>query len=170
MKLFNEYQELKLSSGTVRVQKGSLQFRRWIGVPPKRTHGNKPYIEWEGSATFAEIALISVLKQHGFTGAVWRDNWRQCFRAAMPPAKCDEPDAVRELCSRIRARMHRDDWSGCWDVLAWNQNGVTFIECKKAKGSDRINPNQIRWLEAALQEGLTEDNFAICEWEFERGV
>jgi hypothetical protein len=170
MDLFKEHaltsRDLQIASGNVPIQRFSWQFRRWTLAEPKHTHGNKSYLDWRGSATFAEIALLSILKEHGFAGAVWRDNWREyrCFRDAMPPTKCNEPDAVREVCSRIRARLGIKDWSGCWDVLAWKESGVTFIECKKAKTSDHINPNQIRWLEAALKEGRTLEHFAICEW------
>lgn len=169
MTLFDKHalppQELKLPSCTVKVQKFSWQFRRWTGAEPERTHGPKPYVEWEGQPTFAEIALISVLKQHGFTGAVWRDNWGayRCFHDAMPPAKCEEPEAVREVCNRIRG-YNRGRWGGCWDVLAWNQDGVTFIECKH--GTDKITGGQIRWLDSGLKSGLSLDNFAICEWTF----
>lgn len=166
-------ESIRLPSGrVVSIPKFGYTFRPWTSVRPKPTHNNKSYLEWEGKPTFAEIALISILKQDGYTGAVWRDNWAHynCFRDAMPDAKCELPEPLRDVCSRIRARLGHYDWAGCWDVLAWNEKGVKFIECKKGKTSDALNDNQIRWLEAALQEGLTENTFAICEWTFERGV
>lgn len=151
---------LTLTFGPVRIQKFSWQFRQWRGDAPERTHGSKPVVESEGKAAFAEIAIIPILKQHGFEGAVWRDNWRRCFRDNMPRAKCLTPEPVREIYEQIVTVNGGS--SGCWDVLAWNGASVAFIECKWR--TDRIKPSQKRWLESALKVGLRENNFAICEW------
>jgi len=54
----------------------------------------------------------------------------------------------------------------CWDLVAWNNRGVAFVECKW-KGRDSMKPNEWGWLHAALKVGLPLNNFAIGEWEFE---
>jgi hypothetical protein len=63
---------------------------------------------------------------------------------------------------RILARNGKR--GGCWDVMAWNSEGVTFVECKQ-KDEDHISAKQIKWLESALNVGIPLERFAICEWE-----
>jgi hypothetical protein len=121
-------------------------------------------VEWEGSPVFAELAIIPVLKEHGFDGAVWVDSYRRCFRDAMPPAVCALPTQARAVYERIATI--NGGRRGCWDILAWNREGVSFVE-RKRKGKDRMTLNQLKWLESALKAGLRLNNFAICEWEIE---
>ena len=123
-------------------------------------------VESEGAATFAELAMIPILKQHGFDGAVWVDNYRSCyFRDAFPPKVCTLPE---HICS-IHARIVNLNGGrgGCWDVLAWRPDGIMFVECKQQGTSDRIRPNQKKWLESARTAGLRPESFAICEWILE---
>jgi len=138
------------------------RFRPWKGKPIQNTYGGKAVLDIEGMPVFAELAMTSVLKQHGFDGAAWVDSYRNCFRNAMPPEKCDLPDHVLEVYSRI-AEVNGTR-AGCWDVIAWNSDGVSFVECKR-KGKDRMRRSQFKWLESALKVDLTLSNFAICEWE-----
>ncbi|HNU57075.1 MAG TPA: hypothetical protein PKN30_10840, partial [Flavobacteriales bacterium] len=58
-----------------------------------------------------------------------------------------------------------DSFAGCWDVVAWKDDQLVFAEAKKAK-HDRLRDTQVRWVEAALQCGLTEENFLVVEWSF----
>jgi hypothetical protein len=99
--------------------------------------------------------------------AVWVDNWRgRHFRHAMP----SEPD--RHLLDKERKTYDlivqiNGGCAGCWDVMAWNEHSLIFVECKKTgKGKDSIKPNQVDWLQSALDGGLRPENFAICEWDF----
>lgn len=153
---------IRLSSGAVDVQKFSWRFRLWAGKPIRDTYGGKAVVDCEGFPVFVELAIIHVLKQHGFDGAVWVDGYRGCFRDAMPPAVCALPAQAREVYERIATI--NSGRRGCWDVVAWNAEGVTFVECKR-KGKDRMTSNQVEWLESALRAGLRLENFAICEWE-----
>jgi hypothetical protein len=155
----------------VGVQKFRLEFPLWKGEPIPRTHGSKPVIDHDGKGTFAELALISILRQNGFDGAVWVDNWQGChFRDATPTTVCDDmPNNVLEKYKRIVKR--NGGRGGCWDVMAWNNEGVAFVECKlkdcklnDRKYDDHISQNQIKWLESALNEGIPLERFAICEW------
>jgi hypothetical protein len=166
MNLFDERrlppEIILLTFGAVEVQKFSWQFRQWKGVPPEVTHGPKPIVECGDKPVFAELAIIPILTQHGFKGAIWRDNWRKCFRDSMPAAKRVVPEPVREVYGSIVAA--NGGHGGCWDVIAWNSEGTSFIELKWR--TDIIRSTQKKWLESGLHVGLRLKNFAICEWEF----
>ena len=155
---------ITLASGAVEVPRCLWWFPSWTGEPLRDTYGGKALVECEGSPVFAEVAMIQVLKQHGFAGAVWVDSYGQCFRHAMPPAKCELRGQAREVYQRIVTI--NGGRGGCWDILAWNSEGVFFVECKRT-GKDRMRLNQFDWLESALKAGLRADHFAICEWEIE---
>lgn len=161
-------ESITLSSGKVDVQKFSWQFR--LGERPayKFGDGKKPTVVWEDQSIYAELALISILKSRGFAEAIWRDNFGQgCFRKAMPKSSCSLPECFREVCGRILA-VH-GSWNGCWDVLGMRREGLLFVECKQKtrKSKDRIKQSQIQWLESCLEAGLSEEQFAICEWTLE---
>jgi hypothetical protein len=84
----------------------------WSGRPLKDTYGGKGLVNCEGSPVFVEIAIISVLKAHGFNGAVWVDSYRRCFRDAMPPAICTLPTQARAVYERIATI--NGGRRGCW--------------------------------------------------------
>jgi hypothetical protein len=168
MSLFTEHpldrERIKLPSGRVeKVQKFCLHFRKCVGGQPPRTHGSKPAVDCDGNPVFAEIAIIPLLKQDGFDGAVWVDNWHGYhFRDAMPSApSCELPADVRGIYDRIVKENGRR--GGCWDVLAWNGDRIKFVECKRRK-KDSMRPSQKKWLESARNVGLHKEQFAICEW------
>jgi len=148
------------------VQKFGWQFQPWCGTMPthKFGDGKKPLVAWEGKPLYAELAMIAILKNHGFAEAIWRDNFgRGYFRNALPPASCTMPECFREVCGRILAV--NGSWSGCWDVLAMDREAPIFVECKW-KTKDRIKQSQKQWFESALTAGLSPEQFAICEWSF----
>jgi hypothetical protein len=153
----------RLESGAVEVRRFTWCFPRWLGGPPKKhSLGPKPLVNCAGVGVFAELAILPVLRQYGFDGAVWVDNYRRCFRDAMPPAVCKLPERMGVLHERIvTANGGR---RGCWDVLAWNRYGVLFVECKF--GADSIKPSQVKWLESSIRVGLHPENFAICDWSY----
>lgn len=155
---------ITLASGAVHVQKFSWRFRLWAGEPIGETYGGKAIVDSEGSPVFAELAMIHVLEEHGFDGAVWVDSYRGRFRNAMAPAVCTLPAHALQVYDRIVTI--NGGRRGCWDVLAWSAVDVAFVECKR-KGQDHINSNQVKWLESALRAGLRLEDFAICEWEIE---
>lgn len=142
----------------------SCKFRKWAGEPIKDTYGGKAVLDCNGIAVFAELALIPILKERGFDGAVWVDSYRRCFRDAMPPTTCSVPAHIREVYDRIATINGKR--AGCWDIMVWNSGGVSFVECKR-KGKDRMTPNEWKWLESAMRSGIPLENFSICEWDLE---
>jgi hypothetical protein len=61
------------------------------------------------------------------------------------------------------ATANSNSYSGCWDVVAWQNERLLFVELKRFR-HDNIRSTQIRWLEAGLDSGLTLDNFLVVEW------
>lgn len=73
----------------------------------------------------------------------------------------DEPRVTTLLDAIAHANGHT--YSGCWDVVAWNDDRVVFIEAKQRR-KDRIRASQLRWLAAALEQGLSKEAFLMVEW------
>ncbi len=80
----------------------------------------------------------------------------------MQAAVCKPPEQVLKVYATIATQNGKP--SGCWDVLAWNNEGVTFVECKRKK-RDCMTANEADWLESALKAGIPFEKFIICEWE-----
>src|ERR1700687_4073876 len=156
--------KIMLTFGAVEVPRYSWRFTSWSGIPLKDTYGGKAAVDSGGSPVFVELAVIRVLRARGFDWAVWVDNYHQCFRDAMPPAVCALPTQARAIYERIVTI--NGSRRGCWDLLAWNREGVSFVECKR-KGKDHMTLSQVKWLESALKAGLRLEDFGICEWVIE---
>jgi hypothetical protein len=153
--------ESTIELGTRSVAKWPLQFKPWRGAPIADTYGRKPVLDWYGEAVFAEIAIVRVLQSEGFD-AVWIDGYRHRFMQSISE-KRDLPEPAKILLDRVIS-FNDGQRKGCWDVLAWKGENYLFVEVKR-KGKDRISPEQIRWLEAALQAGMDISCFRICEWD-----
>ena len=164
--LFSDYavapQTFTMSSGkTVEVAKCFLEFPRWDGPPISDTYGGKPVLESDGEAVFAEIGILRLLQRKGFDG-VWVDTFLGRLRQSIAPLTRDLPADIREVYRRIvDANGSR---RGCWDVLAWKDERVVFVECKR-KSEDRIRTTQTAWLESSLRAGIGLDSFMVCEWD-----
>jgi hypothetical protein len=60
----------------VLVPKATPTFRRWDGVAPLDTYGNKADLDCEGSSAFAELSILRTLENVGWEG-VWVDTYRK---------------------------------------------------------------------------------------------
>lgn len=157
------YEEFKLISGNVvHIPKTTPTFRRWLGVPPEDTYGNKPVIDMDGSPGYAELAILKLLQEENWQG-VWIDTFRKVKRIAID-VYADLPPDQDKLLEKIYATA--DTKSGCFDVFCWRPNNVLFVEAKR-KGRDRIRQTQIRWLSAALEIGIPVESFLVVEWQAE---
>jgi hypothetical protein len=72
----------------------------------------------------------------------------------------DVPASVLERFERISNVVGK---GGAWDILAWHGERVLFIESKQ-RGSDKLTVSQLRWLEAALADGVPLTSFAVYEY------
>jgi hypothetical protein len=128
----------------------------------------KGLVDVAGTALFAELAVVRLFTQAGWR-AYWRDGYhRRWVRdgdlTREPTTRLPEPSvgaSVAALISEARGSL-----SGCWDVLAWRQDQVAFVECKR-RGRDRLQETQGLWLHAAVSVGIPSSAFAVLEWDLE---
>ena len=63
-----ETEKILLPSGlTVSIPKAAPTFQRWRGKPMANTFGGKPCLEWAGCATFAEVAILRLFENGGWS-------------------------------------------------------------------------------------------------------
>ena len=153
----NRTAHVKLPSGTiVALPRCKYEFKRWEKEPLKDSYGNKPNVEVDGKASFAELAILDVLLKAGWDG-VWVDTFSHgVFRRSLRPSECDLPQTPAQLYKRISAANARGI-SGWFDVFAWKGNEYLFVE---SKYKDAVLENQKQWLEAALNCGLRCHHFS----------
>lgn len=151
------------SGGHTLVQKYLLQFKRWEGAPVPTDYNGKAVIDWNGEPVFAELAVLRLFQSHGWNG-VWVDSYRRKYRVGLPDvaAPIELPEAQNRVIESLRAKTGKS--GGCWDVLAWKNDKMLFLELKRSK-KDRVQPSQMLWLETALGSGLSSRDFALVEWE-----
>ena len=134
--------------------------QRFAGELPAnfRTVPNKVAVDFDGAAVYPEFAIIRRLEAAGWNAA-WRKNWHGAAFwsdistiAVIPAETLAIFDAVASTAG-----------AGAWDILAWKGRRVLFIESKQY-GSDKLTPNQLRWLETALDQGIPLQAFAIYEY------
>jgi hypothetical protein len=149
---------------TVAVAKATPTFVRWHGAPPGDDYGGKEILDVDGRPAFAELAILREFERDGWAG-VWVDTYRNKFRRAYwggEPA-VQLPPMPREVLDRIvDARGGRR--RGTWDVMCWRKSRVVFAESKR-KNRDRIRQDQVGFLAAALEVGLSASSFLIVEWD-----
>lgn len=152
-----------LSSGVdISIQKYFLHFNEWKGAPISNTYNNKPVIDWNGEPVFAELAVLRLFQSHGWEG-VWVDSYRRKYRIGLPDVAepIELPHKQQQLIDSIKAKTGRS--GGCWDVFAWKDDQLLFIELKRQK-KDVVQDSQRLWLEKSLESNLTANDFAFLEW------
>lgn len=150
------------NAGTVEVPLIQPTFDRWEGPPIENDYGGKPVLGYDGKAVFAELAILRLLGEDGWTG-VWVDTYRNRYLTDLP-----ENDGAVELASAQEALLdavhdRNGSRSGYWDVFVWRDDEVLFAE-SKWKDNDVIRHSQRAWLEAALEGELSPENFLMVEW------
>jgi hypothetical protein len=148
---------IKLPSGrSLAVAKFCCVFRKWQGTPIADTYGGKAVLDCEGDPVFAELA--------SWLDGVWNDRYRGKYRTGLPGLT--EPVQLLEEQARLLERISGTRLrGGCFDVIVWKEHQTRFLELKRRK-RDKIRDTQAAWLEAALAEGLSVNDFAIVEWDF----
>lgn len=164
--LFSDSHEcLHLPSGReVDVPKTRPTFKRWwVGEFAGDTYGNKPIVDVDGEALFAELAILRTYQKDGWEG-VWVDTYRGKYRTSWVDDGVELPSHKKRLLQEVYARA--GSRAGCFDVFCWNDDSVVFVESKR-KRKDRIRATQLRWLEAAISSRVTLDSLLVVEWSFE---
>jgi hypothetical protein len=151
------------STKSVRIPKVNLTFNKWAGNPFADTYNNKPVLNFKGEPVFAELAILRIFQSVSWNG-VWVDTYRRKYRNGYweENSIVELPEDKQLLVNNIYKISGIK--SGCWDVFCWKDDAVIFAESKR-RLKDKIRPNQIQWLEAALKYGLKEDSFLIVEWD-----
>lgn len=145
------------------VPKARPPFASWRGPQPDNTYGGKQVLDFAGRPAFAELVVLWSLNSIGWEGA-WIDTFGKKYLVgfwdSLPVTQL--PDKPAELLDRIQEAMG-SRFSGAWDVFCWRGQEVLIAECKRAH-HDAIRRKQILWLQAALVEGLSADDFLLVEW------
>lgn len=161
--------------GSVTVPERNVTFPKWAGKPLMNDFGRKGVVEFDGKPMFAELAIAAMLRQEGCS-ARWAETYG---RSGKVPIFIDEWDErgykyqINKLIAEVWvidalseiARLNNNSYSGCWDVVAWRDGKLLFVESKRRK-RDKIKDTQISWMNAAMQYGFTSENFLMVEWDY----
>jgi len=149
--------EFVLGSQTVPITERWLYFREYSGRSPAETRG-KPIVG-PPDRPFAELQVVQRLADEGWT-AGWLNRSGTLIFAWEPRvhAKLPAPPA-QALLARIEAR---DLKARCWDVVAW-QAQLRFVQLVRGT-SGKMSQEKLRWLEAALAEGVPASAFEVWRW------
>jgi hypothetical protein len=162
------------STRTLELPRCQPQFDEWAGPTPGFTFGKKRFLTYDGQPVFAELLILRLLEASGWTGT-WISTYggRTKFLNEMPQdsflgrssIRLPEPQSL--LLNKIQRRSNQR--GGCFDVFAWQGGRNLFCEAKKSK-EDRISPNQRRWIDAAIIQGVPLDSLLIVEWSVRRRI
>lgn len=155
-------EKIELPSGrVVQIPKANLLFKAWSGQSVSDTYGNKLVLNVNGRPAFAELAILRILQDDGWSGA-WVDTYHNKYRTAYwPKNEVELPPEQQQLLQRIYEKAGSK--KGCWDVFCWKEEICLFAETKR-QGRDKIRDTQRQWLEAAIRCGLPLTSFLIVEW------
>ena len=131
---------------------------------------NKIAIDLDGEVTWPELALVRLLERAGWE-ARWIKNWsggRESCAAVGEPRPLTGAGA--DAFDRIHAHAPGLRGAGTWDVLAWRDDEVLFLESKQHRSSDRLRDSQVAFLEAAIEVGLDPSAFVVVVYDAGRPV
>lgn len=165
---------IEIDNEKYNILKYELTFNEWKGKAIQNTFGGKTLVDVNGKASFAELAIVDYLQRNG-----WNARWIGTYgRPPMAPFMLTE---WNDVCYKEQvhvpitdidihntlvsiAKLNGNRFSGCWDVVAWKNGNILFLEAKRNK-RDRIRSTQIKWLKASLAYGLKCSNFIIIQWD-----
>jgi hypothetical protein len=115
-----------------------------------------------GERSCAEAEIVRLLRDGG-----WHAGWVQDYGRGVVPtewrwALLDEnalPADIARRHQRIRERMGRR--GGCWDVLAWKDDAMWYLEAKGP--GDGLHHNQFAWWVAASDVDPSI-GLAVVDW------
>lgn len=158
----------------IKIPKTEVDFKLWKGEPLKNNFGGKPFLDFNGKPFFAELVILNLFLENN-----WNARWIETYgKPKLNPIhllnwiddsfknQIHNPidnNILQFLLNGI-AKNNNNSYSGCWDVVAWNNNNLIFIESKRSK-KDFVQSTQNIWLKSSLEFGLKLENFLIVEWK-----
>ena len=130
-----------------------------------------------GLPTFAELLVCDRLRRSGWE-AVWASTFGSLrFITAWPwdMSSAEERDRIpaqpTEVIGQIAgARCQRKNiktsFGGIPDVIAWRDDDLAMIECKRA-GEDHLGKAQEEWFHCAFDMRQSNLQLGVFEWRFE---
>ncbi|WP_415280816.1 hypothetical protein [Candidatus Nitrososphaera sp. FF02] len=141
----------------------------------KNSYGGKNLVSYKGDVMFAELAIRRKLIDAGWS-AQWISGNYYLEKWIDEPFTKQEKKPLQELpcwnllsqidkqCVKLFSGHIPNSCDGCWDVVAWKDDRILFVE---SKHKDTITPSQEKWLAAALSAGLNLDDFIVVKWQYE---
>ena len=109
---------------------------------------------------FAELQVVKRLEHQGWT-AGWLYAPGELISTWEPHEEVQISQTARALLARIEARVGEN--ASCWDVFAWKPE-LRFIHMVRAGSPETLPATRLRWLEAAVAEGVPSSIFEIWRW------
>lgn len=169
----NSFENFEIDGRIIQVPKVNVEFKEWNGKLLENNFGGKPIINHDDKPMFAELAIMNIFIENG-----WNSRWIERYgKPKMSPIHLtewiDEPfknqkhkpidnKLIQVLLNAI-AKNNDNNFGGCWDVVAWQNDNLIFAESKRSK-KDFIQSTQNKWINSAFEIGLIEENFLMIEW------
>jgi len=144
----------------VKIPKANIRFEKWLGEPLEDDY-KKTVLNFNSEPLFAELIILRILQNEGWKG-VWVDSFRRKYRTDWINKNGVElPSKKQVFLNNIYKNLGSK--KGCWDIFCWKDEKILFIESKQLS-KDKIRETQVKFLESALNIGLTDKSFLIVEW------
>jgi len=160
-----EYSITSPTSRKITIATWTIRFPKWLGKPldesQKGSYKIKPLVEIDGEPLFGELAILRLLQKDGWDG-VWVDTYHDRFWKGLPDRKsaCLLPEKAQEIYDKIVAKHEKV--GGFFDVFAWHGQKLMFAEYKGE--GDKLRPNQISWINAAVSSGISPSSLLLIEF------
>ena len=154
------------SGAVVRLPVCRPIFGRWSGTPPVFDYGGKPVLNHNGEACFAELYILRILLEHGWSGA-WIEAYGGTHYLRSMPKKWSLRSEHISLPTDKEAIL-KHIWrtartAACFDVFAWQGSEVLFCEAKRQR-KDKLTDAQVRFIEGCLICDIRPESLLIVEW------
>jgi len=160
-----EYSTTPSTGRKITIATWTIRFPKWLGKPldekQKGSYKIKPLVQIDEEPLFGELAILRLLQKNGWDG-VWVDTYHNKFWKGLPDrtAPCSLPEKPKEVYDKIVARHGK--YGGFFDIFAWHGQKFLFAEYKGE--GDKLKPNQISWIAAAVSSGISPSSLLLIEY------
>lgn len=131
---------------------------------------SKPVVSIDQTIFFSELAILRYLEKDGWKG-VWVDAFhssrsKDMLWSDMPP-KGVAPPLPPNVSEKFKAIKEKNDGKlfGFFDVFAWKGDGSDFLFVEYKGKDDSPDDNELRWINAALSEGVKPEQLCIVGYD-----